>query len=298
MTHVLAQAGGGGGVAQYIQVAVWVLLLSLSFLGWLLRVIAQKRAESKVIQERKRREEEMLRTGRGMNEQGVDVQMAPSPAVQSPTSTVASADEAKRRLQELAQRRRAELQQMAERAQQGGGSAAPPVPSGGPAAGPRPGMSPAEQARRRAAQQQKAAKARAAEQARQHRERAAQTAQAQAQRARVEQEREARAQQERARREQVEREAAQREQMRRESAGASFDPVAAKKAERAGAAQAVPGRAGGQRAVVRISGRPSIEEIRHAFVMSEVLAPPLSERPPGEEDSMFAPPPIPVRKAG
>lgn len=294
MTHVLAQAGGGGGFAQYIQVAVWVLLLSLSFLGWLVRVLAQKRAESKVLQERKRREEEMLRTGRGMSEQGVEVQMAPPPAVQSPTSTVASADEAKRRLQELAQRRRAELQQMAERASQGSAAGAPQ----GPAAGPRPGMSPAEQARRRAAQQQKAAKARAAEQARQHRERAAQSAHAQQQRARAEQEREARAQQERARKEQLEREAAQREQMRRESAGASFDPVAAKKAERGVAAQAVPGRAGGQRAVVRLSGRPSIEEIRHAFVMSEVLAPPLSERPPGEEDSMFAPPPIPVRKAG
>lgn len=290
MIHVLAQAGGGGGFAQYIQVAVWVLLLSLSFLGWLLRVIAQKRAESKVIQERKRREEEMLRTGRGMTEQGVEVQMAPPPTVQSPTATVASADEAKRRLQELAQRRRAELQQMAERARQGGGSAAPPAPSGGPATGPRPGMSPAEQARRRAAQQQKAAKARAAEQARQHRDRAAQTAQAQAQRARAEQER--------ARREQAEREAAQREQMRRESAGASFDPVAAKKAERAGAAQAVPGRAGGQRSVVRLSGKPTIEEIRHAFVMSELLAPPLSERPPGDDDSLLARPPIPVRKAG
>lgn len=284
MTHVLAQAGGQ--TTQWIQVAVWVLLLSLSFLGWLFRMISQKRAESKVMLDRKRREEEMLRTGR--MEDGTPIASASS----APAPT--SADEAKRRLQELAQRRRAELQQAAQRAQRP--QAAGPV-AAGPAAGPgqsRPGLSPAEEARRRTAQQQKAARARA-EQIRREREQSAQSA---AQRTRREQEIAERQQRERAKRETAEREAAQREQARVEAAGVNVDAALVTPAPRGGAAQAVPGRAGGPRAAVRIGGKPTIDDIRRAFVMSEVLAPPISERGPGEDDAAFGAPTVPVRRAG
>jgi len=120
----LAQSGGGGA-SNYVQLIVWALLISTSVIGWLVRLIAQKREEARVRLERRRQEEELLRTGRGD-------EIAPArPAMTAAAAPgPASHDEARRRLQEIAQRRRIELQQMA-----GPASSAPPV-------GPRPPTAP------------------------------------------------------------------------------------------------------------------------------------------------------------
>lgn len=131
MQAFLAQAGGN--TPNYIQIIVFALMISISVISWLVKVVAQKREEAKVRAARKAREEELLRTGRAEDGRPTSQPLAP---VAAPIP--ASHDEARRRLQEIAQRRRAELEQMA---RQGGGSAATgtshapqPVPQVVPAA--------------------------------------------------------------------------------------------------------------------------------------------------------------------
>lgn len=139
MQAFLAQAGGN--TPNYIQIIVWALLISISIISWLVKVIAQKREEAKVRAARKAREDELLRTGR--TEDGIPVSQPIAPVA---AAGPASHDEARRRLQEIAQRRRAELEQMARQgggAAAGGGSQAPqPVPPIARPAHPRP-MGPA-----------------------------------------------------------------------------------------------------------------------------------------------------------
>ncbi len=117
MTWLLGQSGN---TTNYIQLIVWAILISISFIGWLMKMIVQKRAESKVITGKRQRQDDMLRTGR--TEGGGPVEMSAPPAA-SPTPV--SHEDARRRLQEVAQRRRAELEQMRQRGEQAPGSAQP-----------------------------------------------------------------------------------------------------------------------------------------------------------------------------
>lgn len=121
MAWLLAQSGGGNA-PNYIQIIVFALMISISVISWLVKVIAQKREEAKVIAAKRRRQEEMLRTGR--MEDGTPIEAAPAPVA---AAGPASHDEARRRLQEIAQRRRAELEQTG-RGGQTGRPVALPIP--------------------------------------------------------------------------------------------------------------------------------------------------------------------------
>ena len=113
MTWLLGQSGN---TTNYIQLIVWTVLILFTVISGLLRVIATKRAESKVSSTKRQREEDMLRTGR--TEGGGPVVMSSSPVA---AATPTSHEDARRRLQEVAQRRRAELEQMRQRGEQVGG---------------------------------------------------------------------------------------------------------------------------------------------------------------------------------
>lgn len=121
MTWLLAQSGGGNA-PNYIQIIVFALMISISIISWLVKLIAQKREEAKVIASKRRRQEEMLRTGR--TEDGSPIETAQATVAQAGP---ASHEDAKRRLQEIAQRRRAELEQMSR-----GGPGVPPAPPARP----------------------------------------------------------------------------------------------------------------------------------------------------------------------
>lgn len=114
--------GGGGGGFNYIRIAAIVLMVSISVISWLVRVLGKKREEARERIAKRRREEELLRTGRTESGSPASIPIAPVAA-----NVPASHDEARRRLQEIAQRRRAELQQMAQRGETGAAPPASPV---------------------------------------------------------------------------------------------------------------------------------------------------------------------------
>ena len=144
MLWFLAQGGnpnpGGGGFSpQWIRYAIWAIIIGITVLSWLMRFIAQKRQEAQAKAARRRREEEVLRTGR--SEDGSPVSTTAHTVL---TAGPAGHDEARRRLQEIAQRRRAELEQMARQQQprQAPPAVAPPMARPAPAVA-RPARQPA-----------------------------------------------------------------------------------------------------------------------------------------------------------
>jgi hypothetical protein len=112
---------------QVIQLAIILLVLSMSAISWAIRQFREYQAKQGAKAAAQRRREQMLRTGRV---DGAPAAPSMQPAMPPPPTTVH--DDARRKLIELAQRRKAELEEMARRAAAGGGasraggSAAPP----------------------------------------------------------------------------------------------------------------------------------------------------------------------------
>ena len=128
MLSTLGQGGGGGiTMQQVIQIAVFALIFGGSALSWLFRKLAEKSKQRDQTMQQQRQTEETLRTGRFENGRA----QAATQAAPLPTST----DEARRRLQEIATKRRAQL----ERAARGEPSpASAPAPAAPPSRSPVP----------------------------------------------------------------------------------------------------------------------------------------------------------------
>ncbi|MBY0311627.1 MAG: hypothetical protein K2W85_06130 [Phycisphaerales bacterium] len=132
LTHILAQAGGPQ-LQQYIHLFVVVLIMLSSVFGWLFKRMKEQREKREADALRRRLQEETLRTGRPMS-----ASMS-APPTASPSSTLQPSieDEAKRKLAELAARRRRELAEMMKQSGGGGGGAGsgagtPAAPAGTP----------------------------------------------------------------------------------------------------------------------------------------------------------------------
>jgi hypothetical protein len=131
MLETLAQYGSSGGSGGWInagtiKVLFWALFFALAGIATVVRKAKEARAKRDTELRRQMRDEQVLRTGRP------DAPPA-LPNVASPTMRPSTAEDARRKLQELAERRRRELAEMMRRAQQGkaatGGSMpAPPTP--------------------------------------------------------------------------------------------------------------------------------------------------------------------------
>lgn len=149
---------------QWTQLIIILLFVGFSVLSWAFRQLREYQQKQAARQAAERRRLEMLRTGRG--EARADEQRVEARPLEAPPRAPDVHDDARRRLQELAQRRRAELEAMARRAAGGSGGGAPkagprpatpvPVQRTPQARGERPGTNveqqrrAAEQARRRA----------------------------------------------------------------------------------------------------------------------------------------------------
>lgn len=144
IVQTLAQGGGGGGNNAFsvLKLVLVLVVLSFSAIGWILRKAAEKRAAREVQVRRARQQEEMLRTGRAEPERSsTPARQADAPPVSAQTTYTPSAgapahDEARRRLQEIAAKRRAELAEISRRAAQSGQATPNPPPS---AASSKPG---------------------------------------------------------------------------------------------------------------------------------------------------------------
>lgn len=141
MMHLLAQTGGGGGGGgglgnwlspRNLQAAFWIAFVLISVLGTVIKKANEQRLKRQAEQDRRRREEDALRTGRPAVEdaQTTEIEALGGKRSTSQSARQATAEDARRKLQELAERRRSELAQVMRRAQQGGraGSPAPPSP--------------------------------------------------------------------------------------------------------------------------------------------------------------------------
>jgi hypothetical protein len=139
MMHVLAQGGGGGGGlfnANNIRLVVVVGFVLFSLLGGVIKKIGEKNAKRAAELARERRREEMLRTGRDETGAFVDVTRASvldAPPTASPTPP--TSDDARAKLQQLAERRRRELAEMMKRSATAG-SGSKPVPTSQPRSAP------------------------------------------------------------------------------------------------------------------------------------------------------------------
>lgn len=129
--QILAQSGGGPTTQQLIQLLVVILIFGGSAIRWVITNLAEKAKEKRKKDLLQQRELEAIRTGRPapspLSDSGSPGEIvSPEPVSASKVSTAPSAgqpnsdDEAKRRLQQLADRRRAELERMAKRQSQGG----------------------------------------------------------------------------------------------------------------------------------------------------------------------------------
>ena len=151
---------------QWTQLIIILLFVGFSVLSWAFRQLREYQQKQAARQAAERRRMEVLRTGRAdQPPAGEFASTRPAPAI-PPQAPLDPHAEAPRRLQEPAQRRRAELEAMARRAAGGSGGGAPkagprtatpvPVQRTPQARGERPGTNveqqrrAAEQARRRA----------------------------------------------------------------------------------------------------------------------------------------------------
>lgn len=120
---------------QWTQLIIILLFVGFSVLSWAFRQLREYQQKQAARQAAERRRLEMLRTGRG--EARAEVQQVEAAPLEAPPRAPDLHDDARRRLQELAQRRRAELEAMARRAAGGAGGAGGSG-AGAPMAGPRP----------------------------------------------------------------------------------------------------------------------------------------------------------------
>lgn len=103
---------------QWIRLIVIVALLSISVISWAAKKLAEQRQIKQAREARERLAEQVLRTGR--TEDGVAVStVSTSPAAAAPNQVAGHAD-ARRRLQELAERRQRQLEELRRKQGQGG----------------------------------------------------------------------------------------------------------------------------------------------------------------------------------
>jgi hypothetical protein len=112
---------------QYLQLILIVLVLGFGAVSWIIKWLRQQSAIKQAQSQRQRRFEESLRTGR------IEPEKSGHPAPGAPPITVSHAD-ARQRLQELAQRRQRQLEELRRRQQ--GGVGGSPVIQSAPAAPP------------------------------------------------------------------------------------------------------------------------------------------------------------------
>ncbi len=143
--------GQSQNVGNWIQLVFLVLVFGASGLGWLFRILKEKHKQKQLQDQRRRLENEALRTGRPVRLD--DETLAGTTRVETtgappPPPLPQGPQDVKRRLQELAQRRRAELEELRRRAQAGTAQpSAPPAPRPVPQArpvSPQPGYGPAQ----------------------------------------------------------------------------------------------------------------------------------------------------------
>ena len=290
MLWLLAQGGGRTGIPwqQLISILFGVFMVLGTVIQAMIKAGKERQAKQKLELERRRRQDEYLRTGRMPPGTPASEQVAAESSQSA--GFPSSDDEAKRRLAEIARRRREELEKLARAGQgqgaSGSGSVIPAAPATRPtpamrpptapmkpgtpsprpvvAAGPRPG-SPVVAVPRPAPTRQQAQ-------------------QQQQQRQRQEAEQRARAQEQR-RREQQQRQAAQ-------SAASDFHSVSESIMDAPGTVHRLvqdtaPAGTVAQRPALLAAlnltpapGKPraSADELRRAFILSEVLGKPLSQR--------------------
>lgn len=278
MLFTLAQSGGGGNLSNYLHLIVVIIALSAGAIGTILKKLAEQRAIRNQKLSRERQRESMLRTGRQDEAHQQTAQRSFEAQTSSPAlPNMVPEDEARRRLQELAQRRRAELAEMARRTQAGSPIPPPPPtpapqparqrptghsPFAPPPAQPmHPRQSPPQVLTQRSEEDLRRARNQAAKQ-RAAQEKAARKAAAQAERQR---EQELRRRQQRDR-EETQREADEVPHLPRRMP----DEVVADAAR----TQARPTGAAGRTAL----GMTTAEDWRRAFITAELLKPPLSMR--------------------
>ncbi len=109
-----------------LQILPFAVLIGFSLLNWLVRKLREQNELKRIEAERRRREIESLRTGRA------DGQPSPTALADTRGGTVSDA-QARARLEELAARRRAQLEELRRRQQQRrtgtGGTTASPAPA-------------------------------------------------------------------------------------------------------------------------------------------------------------------------
>lgn len=294
MFSVLAQSGSGGGPnwAAWAKILIFAIFIGFSVLSWIFKQLKEQNARKEVIRQRERAREEMLRTGR--TEQGVPSGQALEADMQMQMPV--SADDAKRRLQEIAAKRRAELERLARSQGAGGagGSAGAP-PTSAPPMSPQPARMPPrpasmppvakagpmpapvdlarqreEENRRRSAHQKAVRKAAEAE-----KRKAAAAAKVRA--------REAEARADEARQSDYAEQVAMEGRRAASAAAASAGPSSGSGAGDGSAAQAAATAGRGMSAIdsalTRTSaGAGQAADWRRAFVLSELLRPPVTER--------------------
>lgn len=258
---------------QWVHLIIIVIVASMSVIGWAVRRLKEYQAQQQMKVDQQRRREHALRTGRAEPDDPGSLAAGGPIAAGFPPSAGGGSihDEARRRLQELAQKRKAELEAMARRAAAGQRPAAPARQKQAPArpaGAPRPSPAPAGAGGRLSESTVADARRRAAMEARseqQHRQAAAEDAEARA---------EAKA---RAARQAKQREEASAEEKTAIGSLAAIE-TPARRAGLAGLGAIGAGRSA--------TGVPSVEQWRRAIVMMEVLGPPPGLRGPGEEPGL------------
>ncbi len=138
VTSILAQSGSGGtNWVPWTKVLIVGAALAIGFVQWLMKTLRQQKAKKDALRKREMAREQMLRTGRpdpsmlGTDAIGRDAmgraladQTPQAPPTQVPMQgqVMVSTDDAKRRLQEIAAKRRAELERLAQSTGGGGGA--------------------------------------------------------------------------------------------------------------------------------------------------------------------------------
>lgn len=112
----------------WIKLIVFILLISGSTLSWILKQLAEQKKQKQAKEAAQRRVENMLRTGRADDEIATS-NVAPGSSQADPLAPPTTHADARRRLQELAERRQKQLEELRRRqaATSGSQPSAPPT---------------------------------------------------------------------------------------------------------------------------------------------------------------------------
>ena len=253
---------------QWVHVTIIIIVMGMSAISWAVRRFRDYQAKQQVKAAQQRQREQILRTGRGDANLESPVLLAPPVPARPDVSASPGGsvhDEARRRLQELAQKRRAELEAMARRAAAGQPSQRPPAPRAPQRGSSRPPAPPAPVVRAPKSDPQ-SRQTQASEDARRRADKQARAAE---QRRRTEQDKAAQARDERdaaVRSEPSLLDESASDAAFRQASEAARQPTATSALTRIGLGAATPAR--------------NIEQWRRAIVLMEVLGPPPGLRGP------------------